>query len=70
MRIEITESFFDNREVVVRTSDAFEDSVVVEVGYTGGNRYEATLNRAAALALAFAIRAVLAEMEGEEDEDE
>ena len=70
MRIEITESFFNDRQVIVKTSEVYEDSVVIEVGYTGGRRYEATLNRAAVLALSLAIRAVVAEMEEDEEEEE
>ena len=63
MRIEIVESFDTDREVVVRTANDDEDEwVVIEVGRADGNRYEAMLDRNDALALAYGIRAALAEL--------
>ena len=64
MEVRITESFYNDREVVIKTSDEHEDAIVVEVGFTGGGHsYQATLNRAAALALVHVIREALAELE-------
>ena len=63
MRIELTESFYSSREVIIRTDNDDEDEwIVIEVGYAGGNRYEARLDRKDALALSLAIKAALAEI--------